>query len=263
MTSDGPHSSHGYRLWAQESGEGGDVLVALIHGSLDRAAGMAMVSRNIRHHKTLRYDRRGYARSVGHPGPFTMKGNADDLEELLDGRRAILIGHSYGGNVALAVAARLGDQIIGVSTYEAPLSWQSWWPTGTAGAAAASAEAPQAAEAFMIRLIGKERWEALPESTRQQRRREGTALKAELLDLRERAAWEPREISCPVLAGCGTRGAEHHRRGARWIAGQVARGILVEVEGAAHGAPTTHPRAFVDQLVRPHLEGRFTFNVTS
>ena len=49
----------------------------------------------------LRYDRRGYARSRDVGGPFTMDAHVADLAALLDGRRAVVFGHSYGGNVAL------------------------------------------------------------------------------------------------------------------------------------------------------------------
>lgn len=263
MTPKGSHSRLEQHLWIQEGGDDTGIVIVLIHGSLDRSSGMAHVARNIADHRTIRFDRRGYAKSIGHPGPFTVQGNSEDVEMILQGRRAILVGHSYGGNVALSVAARLGDQVLGVSTYETPLSWQPWWPPGTAGAAAASADPSRAAEDFMVRLIGRERWESLPQSTRDQRRHEGPTLKSELIDLRQNVPWRASEIDCPVLAGFGSRGAEHHKRGAQWIADQMSMGCLVSIEGAGHGAPTTHARAFVKQLIAPHLEGRSTFKVTS
>ena len=54
--------------------------------------------------------------------------------ELLDGRRALVFGHSYGGNVALAAAARHPELVVAVAVYETPLSWLDWWPGTTAGA---------------------------------------------------------------------------------------------------------------------------------
>lgn len=263
MSAKGSHSEMRRELWVQESGPETGLVIVLIHGSLDRASGMALIARNIRNHRTLRYDRRGYAKAIGHPGPFTVAGNVDDVVALVDDRSAVLVGHSYGGNVALAAAVRLGDQVVGVSTYETPLSWLDWWPSGTAGAAAVAADASQAAEDFMVRLIGRNRWDALPESTKQQRRREGVALKGELTDLRRESPWSAGEVGCPVIAGCGSLGAQHHQRGARWIADQVPLGSVVTLQGASHSAPTSHPSAFVDHLVLPHLEGRSTFSVTS
>ena len=63
------------------------------------------------HCRVLRYDRRGYGRSWPHPGPFTVNDQVDDLEELLADRPAVVVGHSYGGNVALAAAVRLGARV--------------------------------------------------------------------------------------------------------------------------------------------------------
>ena len=59
--------------------------VALVHGAMDRAAGLAKVARRLddRAH-VLRYDRRGYGRALHHPGPFTIEANVDDLIGLLD-----------------------------------------------------------------------------------------------------------------------------------------------------------------------------------
>ena len=142
-----------------EEGLPGAPLVVLIHGSLDRSAGMLRVSRQIQKAaQVIRFDRRGYAQNNIHQGPFTVAGNVDDVIAILNGREAILIGHSFGGNIALATAAALGEQIRAVSTYETPLSWFDWWPTSTAGANSLTVPTSEAAEAFMIRLIGHKRW---------------------------------------------------------------------------------------------------------
>ena len=125
---------------SDEAGDPDAPLIALIHGSMDRSTGMLRLSRRLDDRfRVLRYDRRGYGRSVPadgpHPGPFDMPHQVDDLVGLLAGRRALLFGHSYGGNVALATAARLPEQIMAVAVYETPLSWEPWWPGTTAGGA--------------------------------------------------------------------------------------------------------------------------------
>jgi len=244
------------RLYCVESGPETDVLVVLIHGSLDRSGGMALLARQIHNsHRVLRYDRRGYGRSWPHKGPFTVEDQVNDLAELIGTRRVILIGHSYGGNVALRAAARLGDQVVGVSTYETPLSWMSWWPGTTAGAMAVTSSSSDAAENFMVRLIGEKRWNSLPERTRDERRREGPALVGELTSLRETPPWDVESIRCAVFCGYGSRGLAHHADGARWLAAHLVAGVLVELEDAAHGAPMTHAEQFVSALVVPHFVG--------
>ena len=215
---------------------------------------MTRLAREIsRTHAVLRFDRRGYGDSWKHPGPFTVRENARDVGMLLAGRRAVLIGHSFGGNVALAAAEMFGDQILGVSTYETPLSWLPTWPAGTAGGRAIEAGGDSAAEKFMVALIGRVRWEGLPERTKVARRREGRALVAELGDLRSGPPWDPASVTCPVLAGYGTEALDHHAAGAHWIAGAVAGARVVVLDGAGHGAPMSHPRQFVDALVSPHV----------
>src|SRR4051812_39960458 len=89
-------------LWSEESGERDRPLIALVHGSMDRSAGMLKLSRRLdSDFRVLRYDRRGYGRSFPHPGPFTMAGQIDDLVGLLAGRRAVLVGHNYGGGAGV------------------------------------------------------------------------------------------------------------------------------------------------------------------
>lgn len=243
-------------VWSDETGPAGAPLVVLVHGSMDRSAGMLKVARLLDDTcRVLRYDRRGYGRSVPHHGPFEMAGQVADLVELLGGRRAVLIGHSFGGNVALATAARHPELVAAVAVYETPLSWEPWWPGTTAGAdAVATRGTPaDAAERFMRRLIGDARWEALPERTRRTRRDEGAAMVGELSDLRANRPWTPDQLHLPVLAAYGTRGAPHHRQGMEHLAATVAGCRLVCLDGCGHDAPFREPAAFVDAVVAPLL----------
>jgi pimeloyl-ACP methyl ester carboxylesterase len=250
------HRLNESQIFSIESGPDSDFSVVLIHGSLDRSGGMALLARHLQgEHRVLRYDRRGYARSWPHAGPFTVDDHVEDLVGLVGARKVVLIGHSFGGNIALSAAARLGTQVIGVTTYETPLSWMDWWPGTTAGAMAVASSEADAAQNFMIRLIGHKRWEALPERTREERRREGAALVGELTALRSKAPWDVEKITCPVLCGYGSLGMKHHADGARWLAQNLTYGQLVELRDAAHNAPMTHPLDFVQELILPHCEG--------
>jgi pimeloyl-ACP methyl ester carboxylesterase len=223
---------------------------------MDRSTGMLKVARQLDEvAHVLRYDRRGYGRSSPHDGPFGMDEQVDDLVRLLAGRPAVLVGHSYGGNVALATAARHRELVRALSIYETPLSWEPWWPGTTAGANALATrgEPADAAESFMRRLVGDTRWEALPERTREQRRREGVAMVGELSDLRTRAPWHADEIGVTVLAGYGSNGRPHHRRAMEHVAQTVPGARAVELEGCAHDAPLAHPALYAERLVLPLL----------
>lgn len=252
-------------IWSATTGVDGGTHVVLIHGSLDRSAGLLKLSRRLDdRHLVTRYDRRGYGRSAPSDGPFGIEQQVDDLASVLRGAAArrplVLVGHSFGGNVALAFTERHPDLVDGVVVYETPLSWRPWWPGDSAGADAVAwrADPAEAAERFMRRLISDDRWERLPASTRESRRREGNAMVGELVALRSGPAWSGDRIDVPVLAMHGELGADHHRRGAATIAEEVPDAELRVLSGGRHPGPNTHPDAvaeiiedFIGRRVRP------------
>lgn len=236
-------------LHVEETGPESAPLVALVHGSMDRAAGLLKAARRLDTDlRVLRYDRRGYARSSSLGPPHGIEQQVTDLVGLLSGRPAVVVGHSYGGVIALASAARHHDLVVAVGVYEPPLSWLATWPSGTAGgvavgAASEGASAEEAAERFMRRIVGDRVWERLPEATRAERRAEGPALVGELADLRVQAPFDPADVRCPVLAARGERAAQHHRVGADTLAGWFGCDVQV-ISTAGHGAHASHPVEF-------------------
>lgn len=243
-------------LWSATSGPVGATPVALIHGSLDRSAGLLKLSRRLDGDSfVVRYDRRGYGRSIDVPGPFGMAEQVADLVTVLASvhdapQPWLLVGHSYGGNVALALADRRPDLVAGIVVYESPLSWEPWWPHDTAGADAVAwgNDPAEAAERFMRRLVGDERWDRLPPATRAARRREGPAMVGELLDLRRAPPWTAARIGVPVLAMFGTSGREHHRRAVAELGRILPDVEVVGVDGARHFGPNTHPDEVADEI---------------
>ena len=249
-----PHEPH---IHSDEAGDEQQPLIALVHGAMDRSAGLLKLSRRLDHeYRVLRYDRRGYGRSNPHPGPFTMPHQVDDLLSLVGERPVVIVGHSYGGHVALATAARRPDLVRGVVVYESPLSWFPWWPKITASSAAieASHDTEHAAEVFMRRLIGDTRWDALPERTRATRRAEGAALVNELADLRANAPWQAEQITVPVWAGIGEHASKHQRRGMQELGEILPECTVAELPGCHHMANATHPDLFRHLLIDPLLE---------
>lgn len=237
-------------VWCEAAGPEDGPLVVLVHGSMDRSAGLLKLSRRLDdRHRVVRYDRRGYGRSAGAGGPFDLRIHVADLGRLLDGRRAVIFGHSYGGNVALGLAAANSELVQAVAVYETPLSWMDWWPTTTAGGDALTTDggvaldSGAAAERFMRRLIGDARWERLPARTRAARRAEGEAMIVELDDLRQRAPWDPVAVTVPVVAMRGADGADHHRRSTAHLGQVLPDCHVVDIVGARHFGPNTHPDA--------------------
>ncbi len=230
---------------------------------MDRSAGLLRLSRRLdTTHHVVRYDRRGYGRSRGVGPPWTVEANIDDLLDVLGSLAgadavepppAVLVGHSFGGNVALGAAARRPDLVLGVVVYEMPLSWLDWWPGSSAGAAAMGVDDPgDAAEAFMRRLVGDTVWERLPPAKRAERRGEGAAMVAELADLRRRAPWTGEQIDTPVLALFGEYARPHHRTAMEAMGDLIAGCATAMVPGAGHAGPHTHPDA-VAASITPFL----------
>ncbi len=237
-------------IWSDASGPVDAPPIVLVHGAMDRSAGLLRLSRRLSDRfRVIRYDRRGYGRSTGAGPPFTIDAHIDDLAVLVEHATGgdgvcLAFGHSLGGNVVLGLAQRRPELVDRVAIYETPMSWMPWWPEQTAGGTALGAADPaDAAEAFMRRLVGDEKWDRLPPSTRSARRAEGAAMVGELADLRDHAPWESDRIEQPVLALCGERAHDHHRRGFEMLPALLPGCRLAEIPDAGHFGPNTHADA--------------------
>jgi pimeloyl-ACP methyl ester carboxylesterase len=232
--------------------------VVLVHGAMDRAGGFVKVLRRLVHLDLIRYDRRGYGGSRGGPSGrgsgegrvhTTVAGHVDDLFTVLDGRPATVVGHSLGGVVALAAAARRPDLVPSVAAFEAPLAWRSSWPPPPGGSwgepGGPDGQDEEMAERFLRRMLGDAIWERFPPAMQRARRAEGPALVAELRAMNAgEVVVDPAAITVPVLTGYGDQSRAHHREAARTIAAEAPLGEVEEFAGAGHPAHYTHPAAF-------------------
>ena len=251
-------------VWYTRTGPQRAPQMVMVHGSLDRSTGLSRLARRFDdRYEVLRLDRRGYGKSGDHNGPFTVSENVDDLVDLIEQEFPIgplvLIGHSFGGNIVLAASGRLGSRVARIATYEMPMSWQPWWG-GNSSKGFPEQNPEDSAEAFMRRLVGNKVWERLPERTKTARRAEGRVLVGELSDLRSGPPWQAEDVVAPVLALSGSRAAEHHRRAVQFLEETLPNCRSVEIEGAGHGGPNSHPeevseaiQLFIDQ---PSSAGR-------
>lgn len=227
-------------------------LVVLVHGSLDRASSFARVVRRLDDLHTVAYDRRGYDRSRVAPIHDTIDGHIEDLLAVVDGRPAVVVGHSYGGVIALGAAVREGGNgsILSLAAYEPPLPWLGFRrnpPPGSAGARADGEDPAEAAERFFRRMVGDSAWERLPDKVKAERRADGPALVAELGAIRlDTPPFDPTELAIPAVFGRGGASLPHHRETVAWLVAHIPGSVMVEIPGAAHGAHLTHPDAFAD-----------------
>ena len=230
-------------------------LVVLVHGSLDRAGSFARVLRRLRDLHTLVYDRRGYHRSRDVvPVHETLDGHVDDLLAVIDGRPAVVVGHSYGGDIALGAALRPGGPtpILAVGRLRAadavarhlghpvrsarqprprPRTTRDWSPSGSSGA-----------------WSGTRPGNGCPKRPRTPGAADGPALAAELAAIRgDRPPFDVTKLTVPVVFGRGIRVAPPSP-GVGGVAGRahVPGAELVEIAGAGHGAHLTPPDAFAN-----------------
>jgi pimeloyl-ACP methyl ester carboxylesterase len=225
------------------------VAVVLVHGSLDRGASFARVVRRLGDLHVVTYDRRGYNHSRAMPLARSLEEHVDDLVALCGPGPAVVIGHSYGGDVALGAALSSPTTIRAVGAYEPPLPWMDWWPRRSASSIA-NEDPASFAESFFGRVVGEGGWERLSPATRDARRADGPALVSELADLRRATpAFDVERLEVPLVLGRGGRSIPHHRRSIDALVELVPDAQVVEIAGAAHGAHLTHPDAFA-ALVR-------------
>lgn len=220
------------------AGEG--PVVVLLHGAMDRSTSFARTARHLSGVPVVRYDRRGYGRSLD-AGPGDLASHVDDLLTVLRGRPAVLVGHSFGGLIALAATGCAAPgQIAAVGTYEAPALWTDWWPprlwTG---------DPAEAAERFLRNRVGAARWERLPGRWRAARRAEGTAMISEVDSIRPgRPPFDAGAVTVPVIVGCGAATSAHHTRAAVELADALPDATTCVIDGAGHDAPATHAAAY-------------------
>jgi pimeloyl-ACP methyl ester carboxylesterase len=245
---DGSVSRPGEGLWiserkAEDGGPG--PLVVLVHGAMDRSSGMARVQSHLRDLHVLRYDRRGYGRSWQAGAP-SLSGHAQDLVAVMAERPGVVVGHSYGGAVALLASTLRPDLIRAVGAYEAPLPSAD----GQAfGAIMKDMEGEQVAEWFLRAALGDKAWESYAPGIQEARRREGPAFLAEGVGLRTPPiVFDPADVTVPVVVGTGSRSHERYAGFATRLV-RVTGAELVVVEGAEHSAHLSHPVEFA-HLVR-------------
>jgi pimeloyl-ACP methyl ester carboxylesterase len=224
--------------------------VLYVHGTLDSSASFNRGSvRYLPQWRSLSYDRRGWgnSRRAGH-ATCGLSRHVADLQDILT-RHApdVVVGHSYGGLVALNALGQSPALAGALVVYEPPVRWLPWWPeVAPWEALVQEVDAGDPAEAvrrLRAAVLGRD-------STRRTGRmdvdrEDGHALLTEMADSElNTVGFEPLTFSVPLVAIAGANSLEHHRRTTRNLAELVVHGVHVELPRAAHIAHITDPEAF-------------------
>jgi pimeloyl-ACP methyl ester carboxylesterase len=235
----------------------GDPVVVLIHGSLDRASSFARVIRRLPDLHTIAYDRRGYYRSRDvMPIADTLDMHIDDLFSVIADRPAVVIGHSFGGTIALGAALR--DQststIHALAAFEPPMPWLPIPGNRASRERKYDADPALVSEQFFRRLVGNSAWDRLSDAAKDERRLDGPALAAEMRSIRQsEPPFDATQLAIPAVFGRGDRSAPRQRGGVQWLSEHVVGSEVIEFPGSGHGAHLSHPDAFA-ALVRRTVE---------
>lgn len=220
---------------------------------------MGRLTRHLQSTDVISFDRRGYASSLEMHPPTSPEDvfaprHLDDIRTFCDRKPTFIFGHSMGGTYALLLAAQGHPNLRGVLTYESPLPAEPWWPHWAARPGDLD-EPPHEetlgdrAEAFMVAMVGEDRWRRLPEQTRTARRREGFTLIYEMAYLRTSGGKiDYEKISVPVLAAIGELAPDRHQRALPFLSERIPDCRTVAIRKANHGIHLSQPKTIAHLL---------------
>jgi pimeloyl-ACP methyl ester carboxylesterase len=206
----------------------------------------------------------GYGRSPAWPEdrPMWIDDQVTLLEPLFEraGERFHLVGHSYGGAIALKAALKYGPRVRSLVLYE-PVLFALLMREAPESEAAREIRAVRddvlglepaaAAERFIDYWMGRGNWAATPEARRPVLLQAMRAVRPEW----HSAFHEPtpleafRAIAVPILLMTGSASTAAARAVAAILEKSLTRVTVAELPGAGHMAPVTAP-----QRVNPFIE---------
>ncbi len=226
----------------------GESLVVLVHGALGSGSSFTRVAAELESEcRMLWYDRRGYGTSAG-GGPAGVDLHAADLVAILDGRPAVVVGHSFGGVTVLGAAIRAPELVRSVVLYETSMAWSPGWDDTVVTALLSS---PDPVEAALRMMLG-ERCDTWTDDEWVRRRVDGAAFVAEEASVRTgMSPYDVAEVRAPVVYGRSDTSVMPSV--AAFLHQRLPQFEEHLIEGAGHHAHRTAPGAFAD-LVRRGIE---------
>lgn len=234
--------------------------ILMVHGTIDRSTSFKRAARHLSEYEVISYDRRGYASSPfldenGVPRKVSWQIHLQDLTEIVAEKPTVVFGHSYGGTLALLAAERRIKNLLGIVSFESPLSWFHNWSTWTHALTDPSEEidpewSRQQARRFMIFQIGEENWNRLPPATKRQRESEGITMVSEMSSMANLSpVLDPAKIDVPTIIARSEDAAERHLKGAKFLTENIPNSELRIIGNTTHGVHLQQPER-VAELTR-------------
>ncbi|MGP8077507.1 MAG: alpha/beta fold hydrolase [Thermoplasmata archaeon] len=263
----------GSSIYYEVHGDAGDPTV-LVHGSwVDHQSWERIVGPLSAGLRVVTFDRRGHGASTGAPRNRPVRDDASDLASLLETTDlfpAHLVGHSYGGVVALRLAIDRPELARSVTVHEPPFLGllEDGGPLASEAAEARtqvrrlqrkvrSGDPEGAAREFMERFAPEPgAWERLDPPTRARTPR-NAACWAEEFDDPETLAPSRAELAgldLPVLLTTGERSSPLFRGIEGELAATMRNSTARTLRGAGHVPHLTHPEMYAGVVATFLLE---------
>jgi pimeloyl-ACP methyl ester carboxylesterase len=254
----------------REAGAGEPIV--LLHCSSGSSGAWALVMNHLgQDYRVLAPDLLGYGRSAPWQSDAPLGSDAElgIVGALLNiaGRPAHLVGHSYGGTVALRAARRFPRQVASLTLIEpvafnllrradAPDGWREIAALAERHLAlVGEGRDAAAAQAFVTYWTGPKAWQQMPDTARDSAVRSAVKVAAEWQFMF--AAEDDRDaiagIGVPTLLICGGRTRMPARRVVEVLRRALPHALHNEIADAGHMSPLTHPRD-IAEAIRRHVD---------
>ncbi len=252
----------------------GDPVICLHASASSSAQWRPLIDRLAGRFRAIAVDLYGAGRSPAWPGdrPLSLADEVALIEPILavTGRRFHLIGHSYGGAVALKLALAYPGLLASLVVFE-PVLFSlliAQDPDGPAAreisvvradtsAAVDRGDLDGAGARFVDYWMGGGGWAGMPDA-----RRRTVAVSMGQIKGAWHAAFEESAplqtfaaLEVPTLLLVGSGSPASSRAVSRLLAKTLPRATEIELEGVGHMGPITHPER-VNALIEHHLDGR-------
>jgi pimeloyl-ACP methyl ester carboxylesterase len=246
-------------LYRERRGQGPPLL--LLHATLSSSRQLrSLATRLATAHTVVSVDRRGSGQSTleGPARPIEVATHVEDLALIIEAEElgpVALVGHSFGGCVALELAARHPQLVRAVFAYEPPYAL-----VGPPAVQADMAEVGQrtlsahdhggpaaAALTFMEAVSGAEAVAALSPAARArvELAGQGAVADATLLGMDPDAL---DRLSCPVRIVTGAASAAFYAHISEALAARIPAGDHQRLDGLDHMAPVLRPEPIADAI---------------
>ena len=229
--------------------------VVMVHGTLDRGGSFTRMARRLDGLDCVAFDRRGYQSSRSLGGAATLSDHIEDLqsvfEQISDRGPITLVGHSFGGVIALATSLALPGAVGSVVAYEPPMPWL-WEGGHPHRGVPVDGDPAIEVEQFFRRMVSDAAWDHLGEEERAERVADGAGLISDMRIIRAETPFTHEDIAglevpLTIVIGASATG---HRLAAERVVDAASDGNLVTIEGAPHGAHLSHPDTLAEIVSR-------------